>query len=231
MANKQAAAPKESAVRTMVVPVVVLVVICIVCSAILAALNSVTAPIIAENARLQALESYVSVLPDGTDAASLTEFENLTTSGVTGAVSTPDGAIAVQAAAAGYSGNAVTVYVAFDAAGNITDLLVDASTQTAGIGDVAAGEDYLSQYTGIADEAGLDGVDTVAGSTQSTVGVKKAVRKCVQAIAALNPNAGAGDAASVPADSAATSEAATSEAASASEATSTSEAASASAAS
>ena len=47
MANKQAAAPKESAVRTMVVPVVVLVVICIVCSAILAALNSVTAPIIA----------------------------------------------------------------------------------------------------------------------------------------------------------------------------------------
>ena len=92
MANKQAAAPKESAVRTMVVPVVVLVVICIVCSAILAALNSVTAPIIEENARLQALESYVSVLPDGTDAASLTEFENLTTSGVTGAVSTPDGA-------------------------------------------------------------------------------------------------------------------------------------------
>lgn len=130
-----------------------------------------------------------------------------------------------------YATSPMTIAVGFDASGVITGVWVDASTQTAGIGDVAAGEDYLSQYTGIADEAGLDGVDTVAGSTQSTVGVKKAVRKCVQAIAALNPNAGAGDAASVPADSAATSEAATSEAASASEATSTSEAASASAAS
>lgn len=126
-----------------------------------------------------------------------------------------------------YATSPMTIAVGFDANGVITGVWVDASTQTAGIGDVAAGEDYLGQYTGIANEAGLDGVDTVAGSTQSTVGVKKAVRKCVQAIALLNPNAGTGDAAaSVPADSAAaTSEAATS--AAASEAASTSEAASA----
>ncbi len=136
-----------------------------------------------------------------------------------------------------YATSPMTIAVGFDPNGVITGVWVDASTQTAGIGDVAAGEDYLGQYTGIANEAGLDGVDTVAGSTQSTVGVKKAVRKCVQAIAVLNPNAGAGAATSVPADSsAATSEAATSapatsEAASASEATSASEAASASSAS
>ena len=46
MANKQTAAPQESAVKTMVVPVIVLVVICVVCSAILAVLNDMTAPII-----------------------------------------------------------------------------------------------------------------------------------------------------------------------------------------
>lgn len=126
-----------------------------------------------------------------------------------------------------YATSPMTIAVGFDPNGVITGVWVDASTQTAGIGDVAAGEDYLGQYTGIADEAGLDGVDTVAGSTQSTVGVKKAVRKCVQAIAVLNPNAGTGAAASVPADSAATSEAATSSVAS--EAASTSEAASAAA--
>ena len=179
MANKQAAAPKESAVRTMVVPVVVLVVICIVCSAILAALNSVTAPIIAENARLQALESYVSVLPDGTDAASLTEFENLTTSGVTGAVSTP---IAVQAAAAGYSGNAITVYVAFDAAGNITDLLVDASTQTAGIGTKTGEEDFYTGFVGWnAAEHVSNGspVDAIAGATVSSNAVYTAVNAAI----------------------------------------------------
>ena len=76
-------------------------------------------------------------------------------------------------------------------------------------------------------------MDTVAGSTQSTVGVKKAVRKCVQAIAVLNPNAGTGDAAaSVPADStAASSEAAAGDAAGEAASAATSESASASSAS
>ena len=126
--------------------------------------------------------------------------------------------------------------------GAITGVWVDTSSQTPAYGGMAINDDYLGQYTGIANEAGLDGVDTVAGSTQSTVGVKKAVRKCVQAIAALNPNAGAGetaasDAASVPADSAASSAATTGEAASvpadssASSASTTSEAASVPAAS
>lgn len=182
MANKQAAAPKESAVRTMVVPVVVLVVICVVCSAVLAALNTVTAPIIEENARLQTLQSYVSVLPDGTDAASLTEFENLTTSGVTGAVSTPDGAVAVQAAAGGYSGKAVTVYVAFDAAGNITDLLVDASTQTAGIGSKTSEESFTAGFVGWnAAEPVANGapVDAIAGATVSSNAVYAAVNAAI----------------------------------------------------
>ena len=181
MANKQAAAP-ESAVKTMVVPVVVLVVICVVCSAVLAALNTVTAPIIEENARLQTLQSYVSVLPDGTDAASLTEFENLPTSGVTGAVSTPDGAVAVQAAAGGYSGKAVTVYVAFDAAGNITDLLVDASTQTAGIGTKTGEEDFYTGFVGWnAAEPVANGapVDAIAGATVSSNAVYAAVNAAI----------------------------------------------------
>ncbi len=181
MANKQAAAP-ESAVKTMVVPVVVLVVICVVCSAVLAALNTVTAPIIEENARLQTLQSYVSVLPDGTDAASLTEFENLTTSGVTGAVSTPDGAVAVQAAAGGYSGKAVTVYVAFDAAGNITDLLVDASTQTAGIGSKTSEESFTAGFVGWnAAEPVANGapVDAIAGATVSSNAVYAAVNAAI----------------------------------------------------
>ena len=178
MANKQAAAP-ESAVKTMVVPVVVLVVICVVCSAVLAALNTVTAPIIEENARLQTLQS---VLPDGTDAASLTEFENLTTSGVTGAVSTPDGAVAVQAAAGGYSGKAVTVYVAFDAAGNITDLLVDASTQTAGIGSKTSEESFTAGFVGWnAAEPVANGapVDAIAGATVSSNAVYAAVNAAI----------------------------------------------------
>ena len=175
-------------------------------------------------------------------AASMTQID--APEGLTEAWQGDDGSYVLYAEDKGweYATSPMTIAVGFDANGVITGVWVDASTQTAGIGDVAAGEDYLSQYTGIANEAGLDGVDTVAGSTQSTVGVKKAVRKCVQAIALLNPNAGTGetaasDAASVSADSAASSAATTGEAASvpadsaASSASTTSEAASAPAAS
>ena len=153
-------------------------------------------------------------------AASMTQID--APEGLTEAWQGDDGSYVLYAEDKGweYATSPMTIAVGFDANGVITGVWVDASTQTAGIGDVAAGEDYLSQYTGIANEAGLDGVDTVAGSTQSTVGVKKAVRKCVQAIALLNPNAGTGEtaasgAASVPADSAASSASTTGEAASA----------------
>lgn len=83
-------------------------------------------------------------------------------------------------------GTPMTVMVAFDGTGAIKSIWVDVSAQTAGIGDQANGSEYLGQYTGIADEAGLDGVDTIAGATQSTLGVKKAVRKCIQAFVAMN---------------------------------------------
>lgn len=137
MAKKTNADRQENAFQAMIWPVLVLVIICIACSAALAALNKVTAPVIEENTRIRTLESYVAVLPEGTSADSLTELtvsEASLSAGVTGAASAPDGSIAVQAAAAGYSGKAVTVYVAFDASGSIANLLVDASTQTAGIG-------------------------------------------------------------------------------------------------
>lgn len=106
--------------------------------------------------------------------------------GLTGAWKAEDGSYVLSAEDMGYEHATapMTVLVGFDANGAITGVWVDASSQTPGIGDKAAGEEYLHQYAGISDEAGLDGVDTVAGSTQSTRGVKKAVRKCIKAYAA-----------------------------------------------
>ena len=48
MAEKQTT-EKQSTFKELVLPVIVLVVICLVCSALLAVLNDITAPIIAEN--------------------------------------------------------------------------------------------------------------------------------------------------------------------------------------
>ena len=100
-----------------------------------------------------------------------------------------------------YASAPLNVAVGFAADGSITGVWVDASGQTAGIGDQAAGEEYLSQYVGILGEPGLDGVDTIAGATESTRGVKKAVRKAIKAYVALNPDSAAATAEESTADS------------------------------
>ena len=73
MAEKQTT-EKQSTFKELVLPVIVLVVICLVCSALLAVLNDITAPIIAENTQAETLAAYVSVLPEGTTTDSMTAY-------------------------------------------------------------------------------------------------------------------------------------------------------------
>ena len=177
-ANK---AKGESTFKTMVYPVIILVVICVVCSAALAVQNDVTAPIIAANEAAQTQEAYLGVLPAGTDAASLVTHDGLTTEGVIGAVTAPDGTIAVQASAAGYSGNQVTLFVSFDAAGSILNPSVDASTQTTGIGSKVAEEDFTAGFIGWNGGAVSSGapVDGIASATYSSNAVFAAVNAAI----------------------------------------------------
>lgn len=126
-------------------------------------------------------EEARAALAPGATLAQITAPE-----GLTDAWQGDDGSYVLYAEDKGYeySTKPLNVAVGFDASGAINGVWVDVSGQTAGIGDQAASADYLGQYTGITDEAGLDGVDTIAGATESTRGVKKAVRKCIQAYAA-----------------------------------------------
>jgi len=172
---------KESNVmKEMVMPVVVLVAICLVCSALLAVLNSATAPIIEENTKKATLAAYLSVLPEGTDAAALTDL-TVTTAGVEGAVQTADGTTAVKASAAGYSGNAVIVYISFDADGAIASMAVDASTQTTGIGSKTGDESFYGGFLGWSDGTVSAGnpVDTIGGATISSNAVISAVNAAI----------------------------------------------------
>ena len=90
MAEKQTT-EKQSTFKELVLPVIVLVVICLICSALLAVLNDITAPIIAENTQAETLAAYVSVLPEGTTTDSMTAIDGLTTASVEGAVKTANG--------------------------------------------------------------------------------------------------------------------------------------------
>lgn len=100
----------------------------------------------------------------------------------------------------------LTVAVAFDEGGTIVGIWVDATKQTQGIGDVVAEPEFKDKFLGIQNEDGLADVDAIAGVTESCVGVKKAVRRCVQHMATLTGGEGAGSdesavSASTPADS------------------------------
>ena len=179
MANQNA--EKQSAFKELVLPVIVLVVICLVCSALLAVLNDVTAPIIDENTKAETLAAYLSVLPEGTTDADLTEVKDISTADVEGAVTTASGAAAVKAASSGYSGKDVTVYVAFDADGAISNISVDASTQTTGIGSKVADESFTSGFIGWNGGAVSSGnpVDGVASATYSSNAVFSAVNAAI----------------------------------------------------
>ena len=180
MASNQNA-EKQSAFKELVLPVIVLVVICLVCSALLAVLNDVTAPIIEENTKAETLAAYLSVLPEGTTDGDMTELEGLTTPDVLGAVTTSSGAAAVKAASSGYSGKDVTVYVAFDTEGAISNISVDASTQTTGIGSKVAEEGFTSGFIGWNGGAVSSGnpVDGVASATYSSNAVFSAVNAAI----------------------------------------------------
>ena len=165
----------QSAFKELVLPVIVLVAICLICSALLAVLNDITAPIIEENTKAETLAAYVSVLPEGTTSDDMTEVENLTTDGVQGAVTTANGDVAVKAAASGYSGKDVTVYVAFDAEGAVSNISIDASTQTTGIGSKVADDSFASGFVGWNGGEVSNGspVDALSGATYSSNGAVK----------------------------------------------------------
>ena len=177
MAENNAKAPEqESNFKALVLPVIVLVVICLVCSALLAVLNDATAPIIEANTK-----AYLSVLPEGTTADDLQDV-TVTTANVTGAVKTADGMAVVQSTAAGYSGNLVTVYAAFDTTGTLTALSVDASTQTTGIGSKTGEESFYGGYVGWSASQQVEvgnPVDAIGGATISSRAVVSAINSAI----------------------------------------------------
>lgn len=166
--------------ENMIKPVLVLAVISVVCAALLAWLNKETAPLIAENERIATQNAFLSVLPEGTPADSL-ETLAVSWEGVESAVRTKEGLAAVKAAAPGYSGKDVTVYVAFDEKGAISGLQIDASTQTAGIGSKAGEPSYAERFLGWDQGEVSEGApaDAISGATYSSKAVLQAVNQAV----------------------------------------------------
>ena len=142
--------------ETTVKPIVVLSVISLVVSLLLALVNSMTAPVIAENTKRTTLAAYVGVLPSVSDATELEEVTDYTTANVTGVVKAPDGSLAIKAEESGFDGGIVTVI---------------------------ADEDFLKQFDGLDCTQnvvmGENGVDGKTGATFSSKALFAAINDCV----------------------------------------------------
>ena len=163
---------KSSNWESTIKPIVVLSVISLIASLLLALVNGMTAPVIAENTKRTTLAAYVGVLPSVSDASELEEVTDYTTAGITGVVKAPDGSTAIKAEEKGFDGGILTVILGFDANGAETGIWVDASTQTKGIGSAVAEDDFLKQFDGLdctqSVVMGQNGVDGKSGATFSS---------------------------------------------------------------
>jgi len=160
---------KNSTWNDLLKPVVVLTVICIVVSAALAAVNGITAPIIADAAARAADAARYELLPEA-DGFEAIEVE---VEGVTEMHKATNGAgYVISSQGNGYGGNgSVKIMVAYDNEGNITNVkVIDCAGETPGIGDKIVSESwFMEQFIGLNGEAKKgENVDTISGTTISS---------------------------------------------------------------
>jgi electron transport complex protein RnfG len=162
-----------------IAPVLVLVVICLVITFALAYVNSITEPIIEDNAIKAADEARAELLPT---ADSFTEYDGKLEVLEEGKVFVTDCYIAdngtgmVVTVKTKSFGGLLTEMVGIDSEGAITGVKVTAHGDTPGLGTKAHATDYLSQYDGLSQLAGTSvkadsSVTQVSGATISSNGV------------------------------------------------------------
>lgn len=163
-----------------------LLIICTVVAALLAAVNSYTAPIIADRKEEKTQLAIEAVLPGGGEEV---EFEDET--GMVTALYASDIGWAVQVSSNGFGG-AVNMMVGIDKAGNVIGISIISHTETPSLGAVAAensaaGEAFRSQFAGLSGTLALskDGgtVDAISGATITSRAVVSGVNAALQCVA------------------------------------------------
>ena len=132
-------------IKPIVITAVSLLLICAVSAGILAFVNSVTAPLIAQNSAKTAVEARLEVLPGATDFTAKTDAQGreyfVGTSGdnIVGYVFTTS--------SAGYGGK-IEVMTGVSADGVVTGISILTINETPGLGMNAKKDSFLSQYVG-----------------------------------------------------------------------------------
>ena len=143
--------------------------------------NSITAPIITENARIKAESTRKEVLPG---ASAFTEIDcDLEALDLTGAFKENSGLGYVFTSSHKGYGGPVVVTVGLSPEGKIIGLSVDVSTETTGIGSKAGRADYVDRFIGLSGD--VSQVDSISGATYSSNALKAGLKAALAAFEAL----------------------------------------------
>ena len=176
----------ESTVMYVLRLALTLLIITAVVAAVLAGVNSVTAPIIADLNEQKTQEAIEAVLPGG---GSPVDFAD--DSGLVSVVYKGEAGYAVQVAPAGFDGP-IDMMVGIDEAGNVLGISIISHTETAGLGAVAAastsaGEAFRGQFVGTSGSVGVtkDGgsLDAITGATITSRAVCVGVNAALTCVA------------------------------------------------
>lgn len=164
--------------KNIIKPVLVLTCICLVVTALLAYINTVTSPIIAEAEQNAAREAMAEVLSEADSFEQVT----LDTSPerVTEIYRAENGAGYVfMLTTKGYGGD-MRLICGIKTDGTIEACKTLSHSETSGLGSKTAEDPYKNQYIGKSSET-LDEVDAISGATISSVAYKSAIEEAFEA--------------------------------------------------
>ena len=177
---------KKFSPKEVILPTVALLIIGLVCSGILAFVNNVTSPIIAQINEQSEIKSRKVVLPDAKSFGDPVEKDGVSYVEGKGANGETIGYV-FTTNAKGYGGT-ITVMTGMDADGKITGLQILSIDETPGLGMNAKKESWLSQFTGKSgtlsvvkgDSASQDQIQAITSATITSKAVTSAVNSATE---------------------------------------------------
>lgn len=146
-----------------------------------------------EVATPEAVDPKTVIFPD------VAEFEEITVDGAKMAYKAADAGYILVMESQGFSGAKIPmeVYVGVAPDGTIAGVAVGENEETPGYGSKALEQSYLSAYIG---QTSPDNIDNISGATETSVGIKKAVRAAMELVPGLLGDASAEGSAETPAE-------------------------------
>lgn len=182
----------KKTVKEVIKVAVILFAITAIAAAILAAVNMVTAPVIAENDRKAQDEAILKVLPNASELCPITT-DGMVVDGVqvTETVYRSDVGYAVGVAPNGYGGP-ITMIVGVDNDLKVTGIKIISQSETAGLGAKCTEESFQEQYKGkteniVVSKSGAkdNEIDAISSATVTSKAVTKGVNRAISIVKAV----------------------------------------------